>query len=735
MQATRTARLVAAALVVLGLAAPASAQTQMFGLGVEGDIEAGVRLYGDRPSDRESAKFEEYRDLPQLPYLERFHLRLFRPDESYSFEFDGSKWGQQDQEFSLRTGRLGLWEFGFDWDQLRHIFSTNARMLARETSRGVFTLPVPRPTNAQGNVYNTARELDEISTRWDTSQIFFRLTPTPDLELKTTYTRINKDGDRPMGVPFGFNFIEVLEPIEQTIHDMRLQATIAREQWQLQFSYTFSLFENSVSSLTADNPSVAADTAAASAAGRMSLPPDNTAHTFSLAGGVNLPWWRTRVTSNFSYSLRLQNDDFLPHTRNPLVFNAAPVDLALPQSGLNGNVQIFLYNLNVTSRPLPPLTLSLKYRLYDYKDKSDVIAFPATVETDSTIVAEVRRPGRWSYRKQNGDVDARWRIIQPVALTLGAGWERWDRNEHREVPESDEFFGKAVLDLTPFDWLLVRAKYVPSFRRINLYNTHAHIEHTVLEDAAALSQGQTALLRKFDQGERDRQRLDLLLQFTPTDTLTITPTAGYRHDDYIRSVLGLQREISWSAGMDVNWTPLERLSFFAGYVHESNFAKQRSRYRPVTGTTTFDFADFEWISNNTDTVETFHAGFKVTLIPKVLDWSATGNYSYALGTVHTRNPVSPASGTAAQRIAATARRFPAFEDSLMAVETALKYHFWKNWTAKVGYIFEAFEKHDWRTDTLNPFTPAVTRGGIWLGNDLKNYDAHIVALTLGFRFK
>src|SRR3990170_4578947 len=530
MQATRTARLVAAALVVLGLAAPASAQTQMFGLGVEGDIEAGVRLYGDRPSDRESAKFEEYRDLPQLPYLERFHLRLFRPDESYSFEFDGSKWGQQDQEFSLRTGRLGLWEFGFDWDQLRHIFSTNARMLARETSRGVFTLPVPRPTNAQGNVYNTARELDEISTRWDTSQIFFRLTPTPDLELKTTYTRINKDGDRPMGVPFGFNFIEVLEPIEQTIHDMRLQATIAREQWQLQFSYTFSLFENSVSSLTADNPSVAADTAAASAAGRMSLPPDNTAHTFSLAGGVNLPWWRTRVTSNFSYSLRLQNDDFLPHTRNPLVFNAAPVDLALPQSGLNGNVQIFLYNLNVTSRPLPPLTLSLKYRLYDYKDKSDVIAFPAIVETDSTIVAEVRRPGRWSYRKQNGDVDARWRIIQPVALTLGAGWERWDRNEHREVPESDEFFGKAVLDLTPFDWLLVRAKYVPSFRRINLYNTHAHIEHTVLEDAAALSQGQTALLRKFDQGERDRQRLDLLLQFTPTDTLTITPTAGDRHD-------------------------------------------------------------------------------------------------------------------------------------------------------------------------------------------------------------
>src|SRR3990172_4765209 len=332
MQATRTARLVAAALVVLGLAAPASAQTQMFGLGVEGDIEAGVRLYGDRPSDRESAKFEEYRALPQLPYLERFHLRLFRPDESYSFEFDGSKWGQEDQEFSLRTGRLGLWEFGFDWDQTPHIFSTNARMLAQEVRRGVFALPggLARALPADGPRYNAAPAVDEIGVRWDTARISFKLTPTPDLELKAEYVHIDKDGDRPFGVPFGFSFIEVLEPIEQTIHDFRLQATIAREQWQLQFGYTLSIFHNPLTPLITDSPFRATDTAAASASGQMSLPPDDMAHTFSLAGGVNLPWWRTRVTSNFSYSLRLQNEDFLPHTRNRLILAAGGHDHILP---------------------------------------------------------------------------------------------------------------------------------------------------------------------------------------------------------------------------------------------------------------------------------------------------------------------------------------------------------------------------------------------------------------------
>jgi len=101
--------------------------------------------------------------------------------------------------------------------------------------------------------------------------------------------------------------------------------------------------------------------------------------------------------------------------------------------------------------------------------------------------------------------------------------------------------------------------------------------------------------------------------------------------------------------------------------------------------------------------------------------------------VQNRNPVSPTSGTAAQNTTATAQPFPAFEDQLIRVETALKYHFWKVWTVSAGYIFESFEKNDWRTDRLNPFVPGVT--SIWMGNNSRNYAAHIVAATLGVRFR
>jgi Putative outer membrane beta-barrel porin, MtrB/PioB len=168
------------------------------------------------------------------------------------------------------------------------------------------------------------------------------------------------------------------------------------------------------------------------------------------------------------------------------------------------------------------------------------------------------------------------------------------------------------------------------------------------------------------------------------------------------------------------------------YTYEHIFQKQRSRSRPVTGTTTFDFPDFDWISDNTDTIDTIYAGARVGLIPRVLDWTVNASYAYALGRIQTRNPVAPTSGTAAQDATATAKPFPAFEDQLLRVETALSYHFWKAWTASFSYVFESFQKNDWRTDRLNPFVPGVT--SIWLGNDERNYDAHWVAFTLGYRF-
>jgi hypothetical protein len=376
------------------------------------------------------------------------------------------------------------------------------------------------------------------------------------------------------------------------------------------------------------------------------------------------------------------------------------------------------------------VTFNLKYRFYDYSDYSQKMTFQ-NVALDDAAIEPTRTAGRWSFQKQNAELDARTRFLQVFALTTGVGWEWWNRNQHREVPISNEYFGKLALDATPTEWLLARVSYIPSFRRISEYNTRAHAEHSVLEDPAAANQGQSLLLRKFDEADRDRQKIEGQLQFTFSN-FSATPTAAWYYDNYVNSPLGLQEAKSWSAGIDLSWTPFERVTFTCGYTYEQILQKMRSRSRPVTGTTTLDFVDFDWVSDLSDTVQTAYLGVKATLIPKTLDLRIDSAFSNALGRIDTSNPTPPVSGTAAQNATATAKPFPAFQDTLIRVEASLIYYFLKNWSARVGYAFEKWDKTDFRTDTLNPYMGVSS---IWLGNDLRNYTAHMMGLTLAYQFR
>ena len=580
MRAPRAAPLIVLALLVVGAAGAASAQTQLGGVNVEGGIEAGGRFYLDsRPSQKDRAKFEEYRDMSPGLFLLGANLRLSRPDESLFGEFGGSKWGFSDQDYYLSVGRLGTWQFDFLWDQTPHVISTTARLLATEPHPGVFVLPTPRPALP---VHNSAPYLDEIAVRWDKALMRFAYSVSPNLDFAAEYARTQKSGSKPMGMAFGSpgaNFYEVLQPIDQVVHDFRLRAAFADPLYQIQFGYTLSVFSNDLNRIQADNPCFhnpgVCSTAEQNgpATGQSSLPPSNMAHSLNLAGGVNLPL-RTRINGNFAWGLNLQNDSFLPHTINSSpTFTSNPA-LVLPDQSLHGLVQTWLVYLSATSRPFDPVTFHAKYRFYDYSDYSQKITFPAVVLNDSALEPQ-RSAGRWSYQKQNAELDARTRLFEIFALTTGVGWEWWDRNEHREVPISNEYFAKVALDATPTEWLLARVAYTPSFRRISEYNTRAHAEHSVVEDEAAAAAGQSLLLRKFDEADRNRQKVDGQLQFTFGNFFTATPSAAYHYDDYYSSPLGLQSETGWSAGIDLSWTPLERVTFSGGYTFEQILQKMR----------------------------------------------------------------------------------------------------------------------------------------------------------------
>jgi opacity protein-like surface antigen len=166
---------------------------------------------------------------------------------------------------------------------------------------------------------------------------------------------------------------------------------------------------------------------------------------------------------------------------------------------------------------------------------------------------------------------------------------------------------------------------------------------------------------------------------------------------------------------------------------------QLSRSRAVTGATTFDFIDFDWRSVNTDLIDTYGAGADVSLIPNRLNFKLTWSFSEADTIIRSFNPVTPTSGTAAQRLTATAFNFPTDNTNLHTLIAALRYKLTKNWSLKGEYRWEQFRETNWQTDTINLTglggTTAPIGTDVFLGAKfLQDYDAHIGAITLRYSF-
>ena len=251
---------------------------------------------------------------------------------------------------------------------------------------------------------------------------------------------------------------------------------------------------------------------------------------------------------------------------------------------------------------------------------------------------------------------------------------------------------------------------------------------------AEQAQSQSLLLRKFDEAERDRQQLDLTLQFTPLETVTLTLSGMWRNDNYIGGQFGLRDATTWSAGFDANWSPVERLALFAGYVYEYIYQKWRGRNRDVSGGVVSDFEDWNWVTLGLDRVQTAHVGVRFALTNK-LDWTTLASWAYALGEMDNRNETTPVAHPPGftSTANATARQQPPFQDSLFRLDTSLRYWITKQWAVNVAYAFETFWKKDYRTDGLNPFMPGSN--SIYLGNDSRNYTAHIIGATLRYAFR
>ncbi len=712
-----------------------------------GEIEAGGQVVGHSGN---SATFDEYRDLDSMPTIPNLYLLGEDKQKTRFMELGGVNLNRNDAYYFMNYGRYNYYKFFFEFDRIPHTIANNAQTIYSETSKGVFSIPSPQDTTLATALTTTNRagiisavdallQPTKLGFQTDAARFGGNWLVTPEIELGLSYSFTNRQGRTPLGTVIGSpggNVVELAIPRDEQYHEIKAGAEYVRDRYQVRLNYTFSAFENDVKAIEWENPCGAGAGSGCpnqSGIGRYSTMPDNQAHTWSLAAGYSLPWWNTRLTAAGSYAFWRQDEEFLPYTSLAGAGNTTDAGQRSPDAKMD----VGMLNLGLSTRPVRDVNLRFKYRLYDLENDTEEHTFTNVLAGSSDVTpvgASVHTSEPLDFRKQNASADASWRVLRPLTLRVGYEWERWDR-DHREVGQSNEHIVKAGADIQPLPWVLGRF-------------TYAHGVRTIGGDYTPLGGNADSLpqFRKFDESDRTRDKGDVLVQVSPLDTLTLSGTFFIQNDGYWNTDFGVWHSQAWGYSGDISWAPTERLGLFAGYARDYYRSKQQNCFISITpvggvipppadalpGSVCGATNIFE--VRPRDTLDAVNVGANYTVIPAKLDLSA--GYRFAFG--KSRYQLGSVPGGAA---ASEPGDVPDVKNQFHVFNIVARYFLTPNWVLKLGYQYERYDENDFTTDdvpsalaNLTGATATADVRSILLGAQHPDYEAHIVALSVGFRF-
>lgn len=637
---------------------------------------------------------------------------------------------RRNQEYELRMGRYGRYSLELGLSQLPHELSNRALTLYGAGSDARLSLPTgfvrtndTATLAAQLTAFENAKSLG-FRQRDGRGLFEFRL--DEHLTLRGGYRFQTKDGSRPFRLAYGNpgptgSFVEVALPIDEETREVTAGAALARQGWNLDLEYRGSFFRNELDSVTVDNPF-----ATGPAQGRAALAPDNSSHSLTASAAADLGLgFPARFAGTLSAALHRQDEAFLPHTVNAAL--AGDPSLVLPDGGLDGEVLTWIANVVFSARPRSRLNLRLRYRAEGHDNRTDVLEFAGHVVNDNSLVVESRIAARSEYTRQRASLDVSYRLAKST-LDLDYTWRNWNRSGVRAVTHQNEHTASARIRLRPLEWAELRATVAISQRRGNDYEYGAWVEETYAPADAgdALLTTVFPRLRKFPQADRTRHGIDLLAVLTPAETLSLTASGSYSQSDFDDSDFGLTDADTWNVALTAEYRVLERLGLSAHYSYDDARRAQRSRTRPRSFAPPIVVVDDpanDWTSRSTDRAHNFGVGLELALIPDRLGAELSWELQDARASTRARG----AAGAAVD--------YPSARDQLQSLRAAIDWDLGDRTTVRAEYRFERFDKTDFQSDDAPPLSSSgATANGLFLRDGADEYEAHILALSLAYRF-
>jgi MtrB/PioB family decaheme-associated outer membrane protein len=481
-----------AALVAALAALPAAAQDDADLAALtkpQSSAEVGVGVVSD-----DNLRFGRYSGLNEEGAYGLLGIDVRTRDDATGtwFKVRGSNLGLESRELRLDYERQGQWGYSLEFSQtpryIPYVFNT--------TLTGIET-----GTQTEGGT--AARDV-QLSTRRDKLGLGYTRQLGGGWSTSVQYRHEEKTGTR----NWGHHSVRFLvDPIDYTTQLLEAAVGYADKRLQLRFGYFGTDFDNALASVTTNGPGISP----------VALPPDNQSHQLYASGGYGFTP-NTRGMFKLAFGRITQEQPFF----------ATPLG-SVPVNNLNGQIDTTLMQLGVSSRPLPKLTLRADLRHEERDDKTPVYVYTTA---GGTATHDGRNEPR-SFKTTVGKLDASYRLPMNYRLSVGAEHDIRQRNTSavRSVSfrdETEETTLRAELRRSISETLTGALALATSERTGSDWYVN-------LRNAGSLGSN---LIHPLHLADRDRNKARLVLDWMPTEPLSLHFVGEVSEDDYSGRTLG-----------------------------------------------------------------------------------------------------------------------------------------------------------------------------------------------------
>lgn len=683
-----------------------------------GWVDFGVRgtsLKGD------GARYERYRDLGDGLFLETFRWQAETGGWFVNLNADHA--GRADQRYNGRFVRPGQFKGWATWDQIPMLLSRTTRSPFSMVGANEFRLDDAVQLQLQ-NLSTTLRpaalltlvngsKTFDLKSKRHSAEGGFELLAIKDVSFKMNVKRTLRDGAQPFGISFGHGqVVEFASPIDHTTTDFDASAEMERGQVLVRAGYSGSWFTNDVTSALIDNPLRATDIAGTASAGRLSLPVSSTRLGVNGMISIKMPR-KSRLTAYAAVStLKDDNGQVLPMTSNSAVLAlAGPTDRAT----INGEAKTTAMTASFISRPSQYVNLNLRYRFFDYDNKTASYAATKRVGYDSNVSTPVSpiHSEPFGVKRQTMEADLQFTPKGPASMTFGVSRIKEDRTFRIFESTVDNAF-RIKLDTLSTGLVSVRATYEYAQKRGEGFDV-------VMLTSVTEQPG----MRHFDLAERNRNRFTVLGSFMPVTNWAFNVSTAIGRDDYLNSEFGLRdnNHNTYSAGIE--GSPSDKFNVGLSYGYEDYNSLQRSR-QANPGAQTLD-PSRNWATDAGDKVHSVMANMDILKVAEKLDiflrydYNRTrATYEYITGAVTDRTlpeeVIVPT--TLPQPVA-----LPEVKSDLTRGSVDAIYNINKHISLGVTYWYDKYDVQDFTLDA-NAQNSVVTGNNILLYYTYAPYKAH-----------